>query len=326
MYYAAQVAPGSEPVQLTEIILLIDHVNLSRLDLNLLVAFDALAVEGNLTRAAGRIGIGQPAMSHALGRLRILFNDELFVRAPEGIRPTPRATALIEPVRTALAVVQQTLSDHQNFAASKAKRTFFVGMPDSIEIALLPRLIAYIQAEAPDITIRTRSTDRFQVLEHLDDDRLHLAIGPFEKGGLHHKRRGLYAANYECLYHPERIALKAPISLDQYLSYPHVLLGSLTAKPHGVVDDVLAKMGLNRTIGATTAHFIAVPYLLQEAAMISTCVQPAASMFCNAFGLRSSPVPITLPDSRVSMLWHSSYDKEPSHRWLRQAIVKLTQR
>src|SRR6187399_1964311 len=103
-------------------------------------------------------------MSHALGRLRTLFNHELFVRAPEGIRPTPRATALIEPVRTALAAVQQTLFDHQNFAASKAKRTFFVGMPDSIEIALLPRLIAHIQAEAPDITIRTRSTDRFQVL------------------------------------------------------------------------------------------------------------------------------------------------------------------
>src|SRR5918995_2399873 len=98
-----------------EMILLINHAHLSRLDLNLLVAFDALLAEGSVTRAAERVGIGQSAMSHALGRLRRLLKDELFVRAPDGMRPTPRALALAGPLRVALSAIQETLLQGQDF-------------------------------------------------------------------------------------------------------------------------------------------------------------------------------------------------------------------
>src|SRR5689334_13892550 len=122
-----------------EVILLIDHANLSRLDLNLLVAFDALLAEGSVTRAAERVGVGQPSMSHALGRLRTLLKDDLFVRAPDGMRPTPRALALAEPIRGALCAIQATLVQEQGFDPAATERSFLLGMPDSIEIALLPR-------------------------------------------------------------------------------------------------------------------------------------------------------------------------------------------
>lgn len=298
----------------------IDHVNLGRLDLNLLIAFDALAIERNVTRAARRIGIGQSAMSHALSRLRSLFEDDLFIRMPEGMVPTPRAKALIEPVRDALAAAQNILLKHQPFDPASATRTFFIGMPDSIELVLLPKLLAITRATAPGIILRARRTDRFQVLEQIDKDELHLVVGEFNQGGLHHKRRGLYKANYLCLFDVGQVPIKGDLSIDDYLAFPHVLLGSITTKPHGVVDDALAVLGRRRKVGVTTEHFISVPHLLRSAPLISTCVQPAASVFASDFGLSAKPPPLLLPDIHVSMMWHASYDADPAHQWLRSVI------
>jgi DNA-binding transcriptional LysR family regulator len=189
--------------------LLIDHANLSRLDLNLLVAFDALLAEGSVTRAAVRVGVGQPSMSHALGRLRQLLKDELFVRAPDGMKPTPRALALAEPIRGALCAIQATLLQERGFDPAGAERSFVLGMPDSVEVALLPRLMAHLEAEAPKVLVRVRSIDRFDVLEQLDRDRLHLGVGLFTEGEVHHKRRRLYGTNYLCLYDPAAAAAGA---------------------------------------------------------------------------------------------------------------------
>jgi LysR family transcriptional activator of mexEF-oprN operon len=302
--------------------LLIDHANLSRLDLNLLVAFDALLAEGSVTRAAERVGIGQPSMSHALGRLRTLLKDELFVRAPEGVRPTPRALALAEPIRGALCVIQGTLLQEQGFDPAEAERSFLLGMPDSIEIALLPRLMAHLEATAPKVRVRVRAIDRFDVLEQLDRDRLHLGIGLFTEGEVRHKRRRLYGANYLCLYDPARLPLEPPITLEDYVAVPHVL-GSPRGDAHGVVDDALAPLGLKRTIAVTTPHFAAVPFHLKGARLLSTVPQPAARIFAERFGLRASPVPVALPDVDVAMLWHASYDHDAAHRWLRGTVARL---
>ena len=305
-----------------EAILLIDHVNLSRLDLNLLVTFDALLAEGSVTRAAERVGIGQPSMSHALGRLRRLLKDELFVRAPDGVRPTPRALALAGPIREALGAIQGTLLQEQGFDPAEAERSFILGMPDSIEVALLPRLMAHLAAEAPRVRVRVRALDRFDVLEQLDRDRLHLGVGLFTEGAVHHKRRRLYGTNYLCLYDPARLPLAPPVTLEDYVAVPHVL-GSPRGDAHGVVDDALAPLGLRRTIAVTTPHFAAVPFVLKGARLLSTVPQRPARIFAERFGLVASPVPVALPDFDVSMLWHASYDHDPAHRWLRGTIARL---
>jgi regulatory helix-turn-helix LysR family protein len=130
-------------------IMVIDNVNLSRIDLNLLVHFDALLTERSVTRAATRIGIGQSAMSHNLARLWDLFADELLTRGPEGMRLTPRALALVEPVRAMLAQVEAIVSREQAFDPATAVRTFRFGLPDSMEILIMPDLLERLREISP---------------------------------------------------------------------------------------------------------------------------------------------------------------------------------
>ena len=300
----------------------IDHANLSRLDLNLLVAFDALLTERSVTRAAARVGLGQSAMSHNLARLRDLFADELLTRAPEGMRPTPRALALIDPVRTALAQIQATIFGARSFDPATAERVFRIGLPDSLEVALVPALLTYLRKAAPGIRLTLRSIDRFEVLDELDADRLDLGVGSFTEGQTHHKRRKLYADTFLCMFNAEQIVISPPLLLEDYVRLPHVLT-SLRGDAHGLVDDALAKLGLKRTIALTTPRFLAVPFIVRHAPVITTMPSKLAHFFAEVFHLDLSPAPVELPDVSISLLWHASYDQDPAHQWLRQTVARL---
>ncbi|PZQ17109.1 MAG: LysR family transcriptional regulator [Ancylobacter novellus] len=300
----------------------IDHINLSRMDLNLLVAFDALAREGSVTRAAARVGLGQSAMSHALGRLRAVFDDELFVRTPTGMKPTPRGAALVEPVRAALARIEAIVAPREAFDPTTAEREFSVGLPDSTEVLLVPRLVAYLRAVAPGVRLLIRNVDRIRILQDLDDGRVDLGIGLFEEGAAHHKRRLLHRDNYLCVFNPALVGVEPPISLEDYVRLPHVLT-SLVESAHGVVDVALAKLGLSRTIALTSPRFTAVPFVVREAPVIATMHSRVARFFAGSMGLAVSPAPVELPDFAISMIWHASYDDDPANRWLRETILTL---
>lgn len=300
----------------------IDHANLSRLDLNLLVAFDALLTERSVTRAAARIGLGQSAMSYNLARLRTLFGDELLTRGSEGMRPTPRALALADPVRVTLAQIQAAVLQREAFDPSTADRAFRVGLADSIEVAVIPGLLARLRKVAPSVSLRLRSINRISVLEELDAGKLDLGIGVFDQGQMHHKCRLLYTDNFLCLFNPEQVNFDAPISLDDYLSVPHVLT-SLTEDDHGAVDDALAKLRLKRTIALTTPGFLAVPFVVRRAPVITTMPSRLARYFAETFDLDTSPPPIELPTLSISLLWHASFDHDPGHVWLRQTVAGL---
>ena len=297
----------------------IDHANLSRLDLNLLVAFDALLTERSVTRAAARIGLGQSAMSHNLARLRTLFGDELLTRGAEGMRPTPRALALADPVRVTLAQIQAAVLQREAFDPSSAERAFRVGLADSIEVALIPGLLARLREMAPSVSLRLRSINRESVLEELDTGKLDLGVGVFDQGQIHHKRRPLYTDNFLCLFNPAQLNFTPPISLDDYLSVPHVLT-SLTDDAHGAVDEALAKLKLKRAIALTTPGFLAVPFVVRRAPLITTMPSRLARYFAEAFELVTSPAPIELPTFTISLLWHASFDHDPGHLWLRQTV------
>ena len=300
----------------------IDHANLSRLDLNLLVAFDALLTERSVTRAAARVGLGQSAMSHNLARLRTLFGDELLTRGAEGMRPTPRALALADPVRVTLSQIQAAVLQREAFDPSTAVRTFRIGLADSIEVALIPGLLARLRQTAPAVSLRLRSIDRHGALEDLDTGRLDLGIGVFDQGQMHHKRRALYTDSFLCLFNPANLGLTPPISLEAYLSVPHVLT-SLAEDAHGAVDEALAKQKLERTIALTTPGFLAVPFVVRRAPVITTMPSRLARYFAAAFGLATSPAPIELPAFTISLLWHASFDQDPGHLWLRQTVASL---
>ena len=301
----------------------IDHANLSRLDLNLLVAFDALLTERSVTRAAARIGRGQSAMSHNLARLRTLFGDELLTRGAEGMRPTPRALALADPVRVTLSQIQAAVLQREAFDPSTADRTFRIGLADSIEVAVIPSLLARLSVVAPAVSLRLRPIDRSTILEDLDTGRLDLGIGVFDQGQIHHKRRALYSDNFLCLFNPAQVNFIPPVSLEDYLAVPHVLT-SLTDDGHGAVDEALAKLKLKRSIALVTPGFLAVPFVVRRAPVITTMPSRLARYFADAFGLATSPAPIELPTFTISLLWHASFDHDPGHVWLRQTLAGLS--
>src|SRR5258708_3862496 len=168
----------------------IDTVNLGRIDLNLLVHLDALLAEKSVTRAAARVGIGQSAMSHNLARLRELFGDELLTRSADGMRLTPRAVTLLEPVRTMLAQVEALMSREKAFDPATAVRTFRFALSDSMEVLIMPALLARMREVAPGIHLRLANFDASRLLDELDADEMDLAIGYdlMLHGQIHHKR------------------------------------------------------------------------------------------------------------------------------------------
>lgn len=302
----------------------IDYVNLARVDLNLLVAFDALMTERSVTKAAVRVGLGQSAMSHNLARLRTLFDDELLTRSANEMQPTPRALALVDPVRIVLANIEGLINRADEFDPRTADRVFRIGLPDSVEVLVGPRLLAHVCAEAPGIRFRFYSTDERRLLDEIDADHIDLGIGigTFPDGQMHHKRRVLSTDSYLCIFNAQRIDLTPPISLDDYVRLPHILT-SLRKGERGVVDDALGKLGLARTIAVVTPRFVAVPLLVASSPVITTMHARLARYFADQLNLTLSPPPVELPVLTTSLLWHASYDSDPGHAWLRKTIVEV---
>ena len=303
----------------------IDLAHLAQLDLNLLVALDALLSERSVTRAAARVGLRQSAMSHALARLRVVFADELLTRAPDGMRPTPRAVALEAPVRAALTQIQALVAMPRAFDPATSEQVFRIALPDSVEVLLMPQLLDHLCRHAPGIRLRLHSlVDPAKTLEELDAGRIDLAIGlgSFPLGRTHHKRRALLTETYLCVFNAGLIGVTPPISLADYVRVPHVLT-SLREGERGVVDDALGAIGMARSIALITPRFLAVPFLVRGAPVVATMFSQLARRFASTLGLSLSPPPVALPEISISLLWHASYDRDPAHLWLRQTISRL---
>jgi DNA-binding transcriptional LysR family regulator len=304
----------------------IDTVNLGRIDLNLLVHLGALLTERSVTRAAARVGIGQSAMSHNLARLRELFGDELLTRGSEGMRLTPRAVTLLEPVQTMLTQVEALVSRDQAFDPATAVRTFRFGLPDSMEILIMPALLARMREVAPGIHLRLYNFDASRLLDDLDADAMDLAIGyeASQQGQFHHKRRKLFTETYLCMFNAEKTGIVPPISLDDYVRLPHVLTSLRPGRSvRGIVDEALDKLGLHRSVALTTPRFLTVPSLVASAPVIVTMQARLARMFAAELGLSLSPPPVELSEETVLLLWHASYDHDPAHTWLRELVTRL---
>jgi LysR family transcriptional regulator, mexEF-oprN operon transcriptional activator len=300
----------------------IDHINLSRFDLNLLVALDALLLERRVTRAAVRVGLRQSAMSHNLARLRRLLDDELLTRGPDGMRPTPRALALADPLRITLAQITNLVSRDETFDAGRAERRFRIALPDSAEVLFGPALLAHVCETAPGVRLRLYAIDR--LFDELDADHLDLGIvyGALPEGRAHHKQRRLGTDSFLCMFNAARVGVSPPISLEDYLRLPHVL-SSQGRGGQGIVDAALASIGLRRNVVLTTPHFVAVPFLVAGAAVVTTMHSKLARFFAGTLGLSLSPVPVELRDQPVTLVWHASYDRDPAHIWLRRAVMRV---
>ncbi len=292
------------------------------IDLNLLKTFDALAQERNVTRAAERLRLGQPAVSHALGRLRELLDDELFIRTPTGMEPTARAREIEGSVRSALAQLASALSSPRNFDASTEAHTFSVGICDWLAADIAPVLTRRIRESAPRVTIRLHSIDDSNGGRLLDDGTIDLAIGyPIELAAWH-RSRTLFTETHVCVFNPSRVEASTPITLDEYTGYSHLLM-SHSGSPRGFVDEELQRLGRSRQVIMCGTQFLLAVHILRAEPVIATLPRRFARRCCDVAGLRMSELPFEGKGFEVPMIWHARNDGGAAQVWLRTILQEM---
>jgi DNA-binding transcriptional LysR family regulator len=291
---------------------------LGAMDLNLLVVFDAIMRDRSVTRAGQRLGLSQPAMSHALTRLRHMLRDELFVRSPNGMVPTPRAEELATPIRIALDGLQQSLEPVQ-FEPSKATATFRIAVDNYAAIVLVAPIAAHIAKTAPGVTLDFRPSGTLNVLELLDRSELHLAIGPAGVQGERFSRRRLLQDQFVVVHrkgHPAARGQEFPT--EKLTTLPQLEISS--AQFGTDLDD--ASPGRSKPIAraAMRAPFLSAAQILATSDLVSLLPQNVAKNMIGSHQLvfhrlSRSPKPI-----EAAMIWLRRLDNQPAHAWLRDVI------
>lgn len=297
------------------------HSALRRIDLNLLVAFDALMQERHVSRAALRLNLGQPAMSHALARLRELLDDPLFLRSGTQMEPTARALELAPQIHAWLEQANQFLLQEPLFNPALATGTFSLSTPDGLEAMLFPALIATLRQQAPMIGLRSYLLEIDQQLAALDKDEVDCLISasPLPCRDWH-SQLPLLESGFVALYSTRQLQLPPRASLSDLSAYKQVT-SSYRGSTAGVVDHLFAEHGLQRTIVAMSASLLATGRILQQAPLIS--IQP--TLYLPLFDHLPEIDYVSLdPDLciRIHLIWHSRNDSHPLHHFLRNALIE----
>ena len=232
----------------------IDNGDLRNIDLNLLVAFDALMQARSVTRAAERLRVGQPSASHSLKRLRDLFGDPLFVRTPSGMVPTPRALALDEPVRTVLAKIESTVFSGPSFDPQNETRIFRVGANDYAQSVIADPLFATLQTQAPNCKLILTATDCDVAGRALERGEIDLAVGAFPELVSAPHQQVLYRERYDCVFDADACQIGGRITRDQWLSLPHIIM-STKGDYCGPLDETLKALGRTAQRRSVDAKF-----------------------------------------------------------------------
>lgn len=290
-------------------------------DLNLLAAFDALMQERNVTRAAARMQVSQPAMSAALGRLRTLFGDRLFQRSAAGLLPTPRANELARPISLALQQIGTLLGPAQHFDPATATSTLRIGVSDYPGFVLLPTLLGVLLRQAPGIDVDVHAfSARDEAVALLDAGKIDLAIGVAPT--LQESRimsRCILQDEFVTLVRRDAKAARRILDLDAYLAMRHILV-SPEGSRYGLVDQVLADHGLRRSVQVTLPQMSTVPALLQQTDLAATLLRRVALHSAQAGDVMMFPPPVPLPRISFHMIWHRRNDDNAAQRWLRNVV------
>jgi len=297
-------------------------MELHELDLNLLVVFNQLLVERRVSKVAENLGISQPAVSNSLAKLRKLFGDELFLRTPKGMEPTPFADQLAESVSYALAMIHSGVNQRTTFEPATAKRAFTIGMTDIGEIYFLPALIERLRTEAPGITLSTVRNAAVNLRDELESGKVDLGVGllPQLKAGFFQRR--LFTQSYVCLMRRGHRLDKRKISLAEFSGAEHLVVIS-AGTGHGKVDELLQRSGVERSVRLTVPHYVSVGHILRGSDLIATVPERLANRLIEPFGLAKVPHPAKLPDVAINVFWHAKYHRSPDNRWLRGVVFDL---
>lgn len=297
-------------------------MDLTRIDLNLMVAFEALMADRSVSAAAVRLGVSQPAMSSTLARLRGLFGDPLFVRSGRAMLPTVRALQLAGPVGQALDQLRAALEPPDGFDPARSRRSFTLSGGDYAAMVLLPRLTARLRAAAPGVDLRFRFVEKDQTFDLLEAEGLDLALGVYPDPPKRLALQPLLAETFVCIACRGNPALRGGMTLAAYAALPHLLITE-RADATGVVDEALRRQGLQRRVALTVPHVLVVPAVLPSSGMVATVGGRAGRMFAAAGRLLLHDVPVALPSWQLSMLWTRQRDGDPGLAWLRRMLAEV---
>ncbi|MEB2843042.1 LysR family transcriptional regulator [Rhizobiales bacterium RZME27] len=297
----------------------IDHFNLRSFDLNLLVAFDALISEGSVTKAAKRLKIQQPAMSHSLSTLRVLLQDELFIRVGQVMQPTARARSLAVPVRQALRQAQLALTGGLAFDPATEERTFRIAMSPEIELLLIPDLTARLRKLAPGIKVLARVFPYEAMEPSLEDGSIDLAVGCTYTKTSRRSFEPLYDVKFASCYNPALLSLSNPIEIDDYLAAEHATI-TQNETLQGCIKDALDLAGVELNVVTAAPGYMSVLSAAQISPVIATVPSRIAERYAPLLGLEVSPLPVPLSFPAVSMVWANHADGDRANAWLRQQI------
>lgn len=294
--------------------------NLSAVDLNLLVAFDALLAERNVTRAAERIGLSQPALSKALNRLRDIFDDKLFERREGLMQPTPQALKLGRPVRRALDEIRSALAP-RDFDPSRAEASVTLGLVDYYEVLLLPRLLNELRHCAPGIDLVAKPTDRLRVFEQFARNEIDFAIVPIPESVTELHADPLMIEDAVTLM-AEGNPLARDFTLERFAAASHIIV-ALEGQGVGRIDALLAARGLKRRIALRLPHFASVPFIIGGSDLITTMPRGLGARLGAAAKIIALPPPLPVPPVTVHLAWHPRNGASPLHRWMRETIKEV---
>jgi DNA-binding transcriptional LysR family regulator len=294
-------------------------VNLAGIDLNLLVAFDALVAERSVSQAAQRVGLSQPAMSNALSRLRRLLDDPVMLRSRNGMEPTPRALELAPTVHQALAQLGRALAPDASFEPAHSDYRFRIACSDELELSLLPRLIERVARLAPgvEITLARATRDTEAELREGGAD-LYLGHWPSIPAAL--QRHLIHHEGFACIARRDHPRIKTRLTLRAYGELGHVVL-TPSAAPGRVVAAALTDQGAGRRVALRTSSVGAVPLIVARSELIATLPRSLAKLFCELLPLQLHRPPIDTLSFPIHMVWHPRTHEQAPHRWLRQVAM-----
>ncbi|OVZ59307.1 hypothetical protein CDO44_11875 [Pigmentiphaga sp. NML080357] len=295
------------------------EINIATVDWNLLRVFDAIFRERNLTRAGNFLCLTQSATSHALGRLRNLFDDELFLRAPQGLTPTPRAMELAGPIAEAVASVRRAVEAANGFDPGSANIQLRIGMTDYASWVLLPRLVQRLENEAPGIDIETVHAGLEDARERLDAGLLDLAIVPAGDHPSRFNMQHLLAQDYVSVAMRDHPLIPGELTMEIFLEARHVLVSASTEQ-RSIVDKVLASRGEKRRVAVKVPFLAGIANLLTESKMLCTLPRTLAEELAARWPLQLHELPFEGAVAHYHALWNSRDENIPAHRWLRQLV------
>jgi DNA-binding transcriptional LysR family regulator len=291
-------------------------------DLNLLLLFEALLRERSVTRAARALGIGQPAASNALARLRLLMQDELFIRSGADMLPTARAEQLAGPLRAALSMLRDAIANAAPFDPATTRRKFRISAGGYAAMLLVPPLVRILYCHAPHADLRVRFIEKSQIPALLDDAALDVALGVFPDAAKRFLLQPLLTEEFVCVMRADHPAAASALTPPIYAALPHALVTEMGDET-GAVDDALRSLGLARRIAVTVPHIALIPRVLHDTDMIATIGRHALRTLPGAETLAERPTPLPLAPWQLSLLQSRKAATDPGLVWLTRQLAEI---